>query len=74
MPLIAADVDGAGVGDADMVAPLLDRNGKAFGVLALRGLPHRARRNDGDSGSQRGEQLARARYLTDPTERHLRQR
>lgn len=41
MPLVAADVDGAGVGDADMVAPLIDRNGKAFGVLALRGLPHR---------------------------------
>jgi len=41
MPLIAADVDGAGAGDADMAAPLLDRNGKAFGVLALRGLPHR---------------------------------
>jgi hypothetical protein len=41
MPVIAADVDGAGVGDADMVAPLLDRNGKPFGVLALRGLPHR---------------------------------
>jgi len=41
MPVIAADVDGAGINDADMVAPLLDRNGKPFGVLALRGLPHR---------------------------------
>ncbi len=40
MPLVAGDVDGAGVGDADMVAPLLDRNGTPFGVLALRGLPY----------------------------------
>ena len=32
----------AGPGDADMVAPLLDRRGDPIGVLAVRGLPYRA--------------------------------
>jgi hypothetical protein len=36
----AIDVDGAGIGDADMAAPLLDRHGEAFGVMAVCGLPY----------------------------------
>ena len=42
LPVRAADVADAGPGDADMAAPLLDRRGQPFGVLAVRGLPHRA--------------------------------
>jgi hypothetical protein len=41
-PVNAADIRGVCVGDADMAAPLLDRQGKPFGVLAIRGLPYRA--------------------------------
>ena len=41
-PVNAANVDGVCVGDADMAVPLLDPQGKPFGVLAIRGLPYRA--------------------------------
>ncbi|HET6146304.1 MAG TPA: hypothetical protein VFH68_02140 [Polyangia bacterium] len=42
LPVMAAAVADAGPGDADMAAPLLDPRGRVFGVLAVRGLPHRA--------------------------------
>jgi hypothetical protein len=41
-PVNASDLGGVCLGDADMAAPLLDRQGRPFGVLAVRGLPHRA--------------------------------
>jgi hypothetical protein len=39
-PARAVDVDAARVGDADMAAPLLDRHGEPFGVMAVRGIPY----------------------------------
>jgi hypothetical protein len=38
-PTRALDLDAARMGDADMAAPLLDRQGEPFGVLAVRGIP-----------------------------------
>jgi hypothetical protein len=41
-PARAIDVERTSLGDADMAAPLLDRRGEPFGVLAVRGIPYRA--------------------------------